>query len=120
MSISGGLFGTRGEEGMYIDDWLADGVTLSPNTDPVTLAEGYNWKVAIPVPGSPENPWDIAAPTSEQPVTAYTNGNGTVVIEGVTDDTVDPPTHYNFPPCFRRSVVLGDLGRLVVSKRSEA
>ena len=81
-TISGGLFGNRGFEGMDIGDWLVDGVTLSPNTDPVTLAEGYNWKVAIPVPGSPANPWDIAAPTSEQPVQAYTNGNGKVVIEG--------------------------------------
>ena len=47
-TISGGLFGNRGVEGMDIGDWLVDGVTLSPNTDPVTLAEGYNWKVAPP------------------------------------------------------------------------
>ena len=48
----------------------------------------------------------------------YQITNGTVVVDGVWDDAEEPPVYKNFKPAFRRGVVLGDAGKLVISNKA--
>ena len=49
----------------------------------------------------------------------YLITNGTVVVDGVWDDAVTPPVYKNFTPIFRRGVMLGDGGKLVISNKTQ-